>query len=70
VLLEHEIETASDQFLHCRVLLGSKHAQLLRALGREEAGNLARLLLGSRVVRLGRGSWAEGIWCASRSGSS
>jgi len=41
VLLEHEIETVSDEFLHCRVLLGSKHAQLLRALGREEAGNLA-----------------------------
>jgi len=37
VLLEHEIEAVSDQFLHCRVLLGSKHAQLLRALGREEA---------------------------------
>jgi len=31
VLLEHEIEAVSDEFLHCRVLLGSKHAQLLRA---------------------------------------
>lgn len=41
MLLEHEIEAVSDQFLHCRVLLGSKHADLLRALGREEAGNLA-----------------------------
>jgi len=28
------------------------------------------LLLGSRVVRLGLGSWAAGIWCASKSGSS
>ena len=29
-----------------------------------------RLLLGSGVVRLGPGSWAAGVWCASRSGSS
>ncbi len=29
-----------------------------------------RLLLGSGVVRPGPGSWAEGIWCASKSGSS
>lgn len=41
VLLEHEIEAVSDQSLHCRVLLGSKHAHLLRALGREETGELA-----------------------------
>ena len=41
MLLEREIKAVPDQFLHCRVLLGSKHAQLLCALGREEAGNLA-----------------------------
>ena len=29
-----------------------------------------RLLLGSGVVRLGPGSWAAGVWCASKSGSS
>jgi len=29
-----------------------------------------RLLLGSGVVRSGPGSRAEGIWCASKSGSS
>ncbi len=32
--------------------------------------SLAWLLLGSGVVRPGPGSWAEGIWCASKSGSS
>ena len=41
MLLEHEIEAVSDEFLHCRVLLGSKHVQLPRALEQEEVGNLA-----------------------------
>jgi len=36
----------------------------------DDRGFPERLLLGSRVVRLGLGSWAAGIWCASKSGSS
>jgi len=34
------------------------------------AVNFKRLLLGSRVVRPGAGNRAEGVWCASKSGSS
>ncbi len=46
------------------------YAQQSRALEFHNCSIFDRLLLGSRVVRPGLGSWAAGIWCASKSGNS
>ncbi len=57
-------------FAPLRAVVGYKSDTHRSVLGWRRVPYLWRLLLGSGVVRPGPGSWAEGIWCASKSGSS